>query len=193
MARGHPSIIDFGGDSYEHPRRIRRSKDNMRSFRCMECNSTHFHTLLEASRSAAIRCLSCGGPVEETEESKKRHLNRLHASKHAKDSAKNDEHNNRKTTNVCACCGSKWTDMNALMYHATRNTPCLTHYADPNDIVSTYGKAFYKKTVHIFSIGNFRHEITGIGISGKLEVIKTVTRPSQAKTIFDEIMSGKMI
>lgn len=66
-------IDDYGGNRYGKRYRTKFVKENVRSYRCGHCSKLCYFTHREVARGR-LRCVNCGGPVEETEPSVRRNL-----------------------------------------------------------------------------------------------------------------------
>ncbi len=186
-------IYDFGGNSYgQTPRKTERSnKDLTHSFRCLDCNTIRYLTQREITRAAIQHCLSCGGALEETSDSKERHIRKSDAARVARMGGHIADHELESPEKcVCKSCDTKWTDANALMYHVTKSDSCLSAYASSSKIVVAEGSPFLSETLHIFQMSNIENEVVGITAAGKLKTIKTFKSIRDARALIRDLKTS---
>ena len=114
----NPSVKDYGGASaHGRRRRTRISKETIYSFRCLDCAKLRYVAPRELGRAARPRCLHCGGPLEETAVSNKRHVERTDNVRRAKigDTGGNEEQLDEYVKSlgrfrVCRSCGEDMTE-----------------------------------------------------------------------------------
>ena len=69
-------ILDYGGVHAQTGKPGSEDQRDKNSYRCNDCNSLQYATIQQATRSALLHCVHCGGSLEETESSRQRRLER---------------------------------------------------------------------------------------------------------------------
>jgi len=124
-----PTVSDYGGKSYPGGRQTRLKKSNVLSFRCRDCKTVRYVLPHELGRAAQPRCLACGGPLEETETSHERHLERTEAIRAIQSGKRSLEQKRTSKKNpVCSSCGAIYSDGTGLAGHLRRNNSCRQSY-----------------------------------------------------------------
>lgn len=177
-------ITDFGGDHYGRPKMVPLTRNNIRSFRCSECNTLNYFTLSEVTRAALRHCLRCGGTLEETRASYCRHVESPDAIENSE--IRPDGVESKNKVHRCTACGTGWSDENALMYHLVRQPDCLERYYDPNDLVVIGDRIFLFKTLHVHDMGT-EHVIEGITAAGRLEDVCRAKTKKQGQALLLEL------
>lgn len=119
-------LSDYGGSLYPIRRRTRRIKKNLLSFRCRDCKTLCYVLPRELYRAARPHCTSCGGPLEETEPSHKRHLEKMEIVAVRKEGA--SVKIPRKKYPTCRTCDVSFPDASSLSSHLHRNETCRQKY-----------------------------------------------------------------
>jgi hypothetical protein len=70
--RKNPSVKDYKGNAYVRRRRYRTKLRDAKSYRCLDCHHHCFLSDMEMRRRARPHCMRCGGPLEQTDATKKK-------------------------------------------------------------------------------------------------------------------------
>jgi len=157
-----------------------------RSFRCIDCEKAQFLSLQEAVRDAVLHCIFCGGSLDETKESRERHLRRLFgpANRNGREETKKLQ---LKQICPCSCCRSKWTSMHTLVYHISESRDCLEQYLHPNNVLRTGYGAFGKGTLHYLQWDCRDFPIFGLHISGDIKRITSTKSGKSARAFIERL------
>lgn len=126
---GKPTLSDFGGSNYPKRRKQNLVKANVLSFRCRDCLTLRYVLPRELMRAARPRCLGCGGPLEETEASHKRHLEKMDSVRAVRCGERLPAQiRSPKKLPKCLSCGTVYPDGLGLCGHLRRNPSCRQSY-----------------------------------------------------------------
>lgn len=74
MGKSH--VSDYGGSNVGRRVAYRKSfkiGEGLESYRCLDCHKCRFVSRIEWTRAARPRCTACGGQLDETKTTAKRH------------------------------------------------------------------------------------------------------------------------
>jgi hypothetical protein len=191
---GKPVISDHGGSSYPQRRRFKLDKARTLSFRCRDCKVVRFVLPHELNRAAQPRCLACGGTLEETEASHKRHIERIEVVR-AMETKERPPEQPKARKPVCQSCGASFLDAHSLSGHLRRNILCRRSYISAGRWGEFRGHSVLRGTgcvrtcpsswfITFLTIDGEEVEISGLGkkAAHKLvgEITALQTTPSEA-------------
>lgn len=176
-----PSVRDHGGESAGR-RSIIRTRENIYSFRCVECQAVRYVIPRELSRAAAPRCTKCGGALEQTEASRQRYVDRSDATRVALGTAGSAGEADPGIR--CLVCGKKWSDGSYLAIHLRDTQECRDGYWRDQPIVVVNGLSVIQASLHIEHRGMNSWYVRGTMRSGVIsQIVRYSTKGECLKAI----------
>lgn len=111
-----PCVSDFGGNNIRRGFRARFSTETMDSFSCLECGTRRYVTKIEQTRVARPKCMACGGTLQETQATRKRH--------------KPKRQSVVETHPRCRACGCRLVSAKSLELHLYQEPECADCYRE---------------------------------------------------------------
>lgn len=174
--RKSPSVKDYGGLAYGiRRRRTKLAKENVFSFRCLDCGAVRYVVPRELGRATMPRCLRCGGFLEDTQASRQRRIAKADTLRIARGEA--GPAGLAETGVRCKSCGAKFRGTSFLALHLTQAAECLHHYWENLPVVIVKGLSVIKDSVHVERRGASNWHLRGVTRSGGLaEIIRRRTK-----------------
>lgn len=181
-----PTLRDFGSDVYPRSQRTPCVQENVFSFRCRDCGTLRYVLPKELDRAARPRCLVCGGPLEETKESHKRHLERVEAARSIQEGAKTrgvSQHKHR-----CQSCHGVWNEAKDLVGHLRRNAACRKRYLEAGRFGSVTDREVFQGTAYAIHVvpDSLRWSVACLGTDNE-HVTFPVIGQKKAKVLVREV------
>jgi len=169
---------DYGGDAHRTRKKYKTGLGNRRSFRCLSCNKLRYVLRSELGRAANVRCLECGGALEETPADKKNeNYQKPEKTKKSKD------HRRRR----CPNCGELAVTNRDLAAHLLLREKCLEYHMLTRSLFIS-GSHIVPGTVIVVKIRSARWVVKAMSSSCEVvEIFKSNTRESCRSWVYEQL------